>query len=150
MDLVAMCNAAKSASRALALTPGSQRDQFLTCLAQLLLESQAETLAANQTDLDAGRESGLSEALLDRLMLNEKRLAAVCEDLNSVADLPDPVGEVFDSVVVAARAALLALGERVDRTPLVQVRMDDLDQRASSGRGRFDFLQWHVSSPPRS
>ena len=49
------------------------------------------------------------------------------------------------AVVVATRAALLALGERIHRTALVQVRMDDLDHRPAAGRRRFDFLQGHVS-----
>jgi hypothetical protein len=59
-----------------------------------------------------------------------------------------PRGDVAE--VVATRAALLRLREPVDRTPLVQVVIDDLDDRAATRRRRFDFLEGHLISPPRN
>ncbi|RAP56404.1 glutamate-5-semialdehyde dehydrogenase [Oleiagrimonas sp. MCCC 1A03011] len=62
------------------------------------LEAQAETvLAANAEDMKAAREKGIGEAMLDRLALDEKRLAGVADALRFVASLPDPVGEVTES-----------------------------------------------------
>src|SRR5262249_9791828 len=54
------------------------------------------------------------------------------------------------AVVVTARSALLALDERSDRPALVQVRIDDLDERAAPVRRGFDFDEWHVRPLPRS
>lgn len=62
------------------------------------LEAQADTvLAANAEDMQAAREKGIGEAMLDRLMLDQKRLAGIAEALRYVASLPDPVGQVTES-----------------------------------------------------
>jgi glutamate-5-semialdehyde dehydrogenase len=100
MDMLTLCKSTKSASRTLALTTSDGRNRFLTCLAELLHTTQSEILAANAVDLKAGGDSGLSPALLDRLMLSPARLGGMAADLEKVKALPDPVGEVFESRVL--------------------------------------------------
>jgi glutamate-5-semialdehyde dehydrogenase len=88
---------ARSASRQLALAATSQKNAVLVALADQVGRQSAALLRANRQDVDAARAAGLSPAMLDRLMLDEARLAGMAADLRRVADLPDPVGEVFDA-----------------------------------------------------
>ncbi|MFZ5898984.1 MAG: glutamate-5-semialdehyde dehydrogenase [Bacillota bacterium] len=85
----------RSAARRLAYLPTNVKDKALGAMADALLARSREILAANELDMEAGREKGLSKALLDRLMLNEARIADMAEGLRAVAGLPDPVGEVL-------------------------------------------------------
>jgi glutamate-5-semialdehyde dehydrogenase len=62
-----------------------------------LREKQADVLAANQKDLQAGRKNEIGEAMLDRLMLNPQRLEGLARGVEQVIGLPDPVGEEFDA-----------------------------------------------------
>jgi len=87
---------AKSASRELAVASTAQKNEALHYLAEILLNSSGEILEANQQDLAEARHAGLSTTMLDRLMLNPARLKGIAADLISVAELPDPVGEVFE------------------------------------------------------
>jgi glutamate-5-semialdehyde dehydrogenase len=91
-----ICAAAKEASRHLAATSGTVKDAALEAIAVALLERAPEILDANARDLEAGEESGLSSALLDRLTLNEARVQAMAAGVRKIAALPDPVGEVID------------------------------------------------------
>ncbi|HLK55606.1 MAG TPA: glutamate-5-semialdehyde dehydrogenase [Chthonomonadaceae bacterium] len=86
---------AKAAARRLATLGADVKNAALEAMAAALTECGAAILEANAADLEAGRERGLSEALLDRLMLNEKRLRAMAEGLQQVAALPDPIGQVI-------------------------------------------------------
>jgi len=90
------CRAAKHASRELALVSSAVKNAALERIAAALIERTPEVLEANQRDLAEGRESGLSAALLDRLALDEGRVAQVAEGARKIASLPDPVGEVID------------------------------------------------------
>jgi len=90
------CRAAKHASRELALVSSAVKNAALERIAAALIERTPEVLEANQRDLADGRESGLSAALLDRLALDEGRVAQVAEGARKIASLPDPVGEVID------------------------------------------------------
>lgn len=95
VDLLAMGKRAKSASFELARARTEQKDAALYAMADAL-EADADTiLEANRRDLDAGREAGLSEALLDRISL-QTRLRAIADDVRMVAELPDPVGIEFN------------------------------------------------------
>ena len=68
------------------------------------LASQSdEILAANEKDIQAGRRDGLSDSILDRLLLNAERLSALADDVRAVAALPDPLGESFRRTRVAQR-----------------------------------------------
>ena len=88
--------AARNAARALARLSAAQRNQAILNIAGGLLERQSDILAANGKDMEAGRRAGLSEALLDRLLLTHERLEGMAADVRQVASLPDPLGEVSD------------------------------------------------------
>jgi len=91
-----VCLAARRASRVLAQLESGVRDSALEAIADALLERTDEVLEANGRDMEAGREAGLDGGLLDRLRLDEGRIAAMADGVRSIAALPDPVGEVID------------------------------------------------------
>src|ERR687889_160472 len=91
-----VCLAARSTARGLAATGSAVKDAALLAMASALEARTPEILEANARDLEAGRESGLSEALMDRLGLDERRVAAMAAGVREIAALPDPVGEVID------------------------------------------------------
>ncbi len=91
-----LCRQAQVASRGLAALPRALKDQALHAIADALIDRTDEILAANMLDMDAGRANGLDPALLDRLSLDEGRVAAMAEGVRQVAALADPVGEVLD------------------------------------------------------
>jgi len=91
-----LCRAAKAASRRLAAASTATKDAALHAMADALAARTPEILEANARDLEAGRESGLSAALLDRLALDEARVAAMADGVRKIAALPDPVGELID------------------------------------------------------
>jgi len=86
---------AKRASRGLAAATTEAKDAALGRIAELLHERAREILEANAQDLADERAAGLSEALRDRLTLNEERIAAMADGVREVAALPDPIGEVL-------------------------------------------------------
>jgi glutamate-5-semialdehyde dehydrogenase len=91
-----VCVAAKAAARGLAATSSAVKDAALLAIASALEARTPEILEANARDLEAGRESGLSDALMDRLALDERRVAAMAAGVREIVALPDPVGEVLD------------------------------------------------------
>jgi glutamate-5-semialdehyde dehydrogenase len=91
-----LCRAAKTAARSLATLDSATKDRALLAVADALEERTPEILEANARDLEAGRESGLSAALMDRLSLNDERIAAIARGVRDIVALPDPVGEVID------------------------------------------------------
>lgn len=96
-DLITdMGKRARAAAAILARTPTSQKAAALNAAAVTLREDATAILDANATDLAAGLEKGLANAMLDRLALDEKRLEAIAAALEAVAGLPDPVGDVID------------------------------------------------------
>ena len=95
-----MGKAAKSASFQLATASTAQKNQALAIIADELEANMDAILAANAKDIALGQASGLSEALLDRLLLNESRLQAIAHDVRNVISLPDPVGSEIDSKVL--------------------------------------------------
>ncbi len=90
----ATCIDARGAARKLAPLRREDKDAALEAIATVLEESAGDVLAANEADLLAARERGTKGALLDRLLLDERRLAAVATSVRAIAALPDPVGEV--------------------------------------------------------
>lgn len=85
---------ARLAANELALATRAVKDAALHAMADALQARTGEILAGNQRDLERGRAGGLGEAMLDRLALNEQRVAGMAEALRQMAALPDPVGEV--------------------------------------------------------
>ncbi|MGC1495972.1 MAG: glutamate-5-semialdehyde dehydrogenase [Sulfitobacter sp.] len=86
---------AKSAAAALASASGERKHAALIGAAEAVWNNRADIIAANVKDLEYGREKGLSEAMMDRLMLDEARIQSMVDGLRSVAEQPDPVGEVL-------------------------------------------------------
>src|SRR3954449_1350640 len=91
-----ICHDAKRASRALAQLDRGTKDAALHAIADALITRTGEVLDANARDMEAGREAGLSDALLDRLALDPGRVAAMADGVRQVAVLDDPVGEVVE------------------------------------------------------
>ncbi|WP_046874313.1 glutamate-5-semialdehyde dehydrogenase [Vibrio diabolicus] len=100
MDLTNMGKAAKDAAFELATASTAQKNQALAIIADELEANSAAILAANAKDIELGRETGLTDALLDRLLLNEERLTAIANDVRNVISLNDPVGSEIDSKVL--------------------------------------------------
>lgn len=88
-----LCERAKSASRVLALADGETRKSALYAMADEIVKASERILSANKLDIENARNSGISESLIDRLMLNEKRITDIASALKQVADLPDPLGQ---------------------------------------------------------
>lgn len=95
-----MGKAAKDAAFQLATASTAQKNQALAIIADELEANAAQILAANAKDIQLGREAGLTDALLDRLLLNESRLNAIANDVRNVISLNDPVGSEIDSKVL--------------------------------------------------
>lgn len=97
MNLQEIGKLAKEASYELAIADSKQKNAALEAIALALEANESEIVEANKQDIQAGIEAGLTAALLDRLLLDETRLAGIVADLRSVINLADPVGEEFDS-----------------------------------------------------
>ena len=95
-----MGKAAKDAAFQLATASTAEKNQALAIIADELEANAAQILAANAKDIQLGREAGLTDALLDRLLLNESRLNAIANDVRNVISLNDPVGSEIDSKVL--------------------------------------------------
>ena len=92
-----VCVAAKQASHSLARMDRAEKDACLRDLADRIELRASELLEANAADVEAGREEGLTEALIDRLTLTEARIADMATGVREIADLEDPVGEIAES-----------------------------------------------------
>jgi glutamate-5-semialdehyde dehydrogenase len=96
--LKASCSRARVAARAMARAKRAQKDRALLALAQRLdaaAEEGSELLRANAGDIEAAREAGLSDSLVDRLVLDAARIAAMASAVREIAAFEDPVGEVL-------------------------------------------------------
>jgi glutamate-5-semialdehyde dehydrogenase len=90
------CAAAKRAAVQLGALPSGVKNAALEAIAAALVERTPEILEANARDLEAGREAGLTDALMDRLALDPGRVAVIARQVRDIAALPDPVGEVIE------------------------------------------------------
>lgn len=91
---------AKQASYALANLSAAQKADLLEAIAEALTQNTQAILAANAKDVAAAKAEGLNDAMIDRLLLNESRLARIIGDIGDVVRLADPVGEEFGSRVL--------------------------------------------------
>ncbi|KHL01939.1 gamma-glutamyl phosphate reductase [Sinomonas humi] len=92
--VLAIGDRARVASRAVGRANRASKDRALRAIGAALKENEARILAANERDLEAGRENGTSKALLDRLALTPARIDGLVSALENLAGLPDPVGNV--------------------------------------------------------
>ncbi|GAA5129710.1 glutamate-5-semialdehyde dehydrogenase [Luteolibacter yonseiensis] len=88
---------ARAAAYKLAQLTSDEKNDILRAMAAAIRRRTPELLAANVLDLAAGEAKGLSNAMLDRLKLDEKRIEAMAAGIDQVATLPDPVGEIMDA-----------------------------------------------------
>jgi glutamate-5-semialdehyde dehydrogenase len=95
--VTSLARAARLAQRQLAAMSSAARAAALRLAADRLEAATPAVLAANAQDLAAGEANGLAKAMLDRLALDEARLAGIADAVRAVADLPDPVGQVIDA-----------------------------------------------------
>jgi glutamate-5-semialdehyde dehydrogenase len=95
--MAAIGRRARVAARVLALADTAQKNAALAAMGEALRDRHADVLAANADDLAEARSSGATAAFLDRLRLDDKRVAAMADGLDVVRDLPDPVGTVTEA-----------------------------------------------------
>ncbi|TYB47119.1 glutamate-5-semialdehyde dehydrogenase [Nonomuraea sp. PA05] len=93
-EFLKVARAAREAAAELAPLPRAPKDRALRAIADALVAHAAEIVTANAEDVERARAQGTSEAMIDRLRLDEARVGAIAEAVREVADLPDPVGEV--------------------------------------------------------
>ncbi|MGN0141229.1 MAG: glutamate-5-semialdehyde dehydrogenase [Roseburia sp.] len=118
MELVEICRRAKEVSRQIGNLGTQTKNEALLAVAEALLSHAGEIISANEKDLANGRERRMPEGLLDRLMLNEERIAQMAEGLRQVTALDDPIGEVIS---MKKRPNGLRIGQK--RVPLGVVGM---------------------------
>ncbi|MEO5350295.1 MAG: glutamate-5-semialdehyde dehydrogenase [Magnetococcus sp. YQC-3] len=94
VDVMAMARRARQAARQLAMADGLAKNRALLTMAEQLLQNAATLQQENAKDLQAAERNGLSAAMIDRLRLNDSRIASMAEGLRQVAALDDPVGEI--------------------------------------------------------
>jgi glutamate-5-semialdehyde dehydrogenase len=95
-QVIEQARAARRAAMLLAHASTSAKDRALLAMADALIVDSARILEANDEDIRQARERGLPEAMIERLTLNEKRIASMAEGIRQVAALPDPVGEIVE------------------------------------------------------
>ncbi len=97
MDLAELCKAAKAAKYELQKLTTTKKNEVLMEVSKVLLENNEHILLENAHDIAAATSKGLSIALIDRLRLNDERIAAMAEGLVQITQLPDPIGEVMET-----------------------------------------------------
>ncbi|WP_061285812.1 glutamate-5-semialdehyde dehydrogenase [Leptospira interrogans] len=95
-----LCSRAKKASKVLKQLSSSKKNKILLSLADILEKRKAEILLANELDLKDGKKKNISSALMDRLLLNEKRVFSMASAVREIAALPDPIGEVTRGITL--------------------------------------------------
>ena len=96
-DVTVLGLAARKASRILARLSTEDKNRVLLNLAGLLRSDQADVLSANLSDYQEAKSDGMDESLLDRLLLTSERLNGTADEVQRVAELTDPIGEVIET-----------------------------------------------------
>ena len=142
--------AARKAARRLATISADVKNAALHNVADGLKAREEEILAANEKDIANGRERGLEEYFLDRLLLNPERLEGLANDVRGIAALPDPVGEVIDQrnmpngmTVGKRRVPLGVIGAIYESRPNVTIDISSLCLKSGNAiilRGGSDAI----------
>src|SRR5687767_1853037 len=98
-QMLQLARQAKAASRELAKLRTDEKNGCLLAMAAALEQGRDLLKRANEADMSAAAEAGLSSAMLDRLKLDEKRIGSMAKGLRDVAALPDPIGRILDERV---------------------------------------------------
>jgi glutamate-5-semialdehyde dehydrogenase len=119
---------AKEASYKMAIASTDEKNEALKKIAESLWNRKEEILSANEKDINAAKEKGLPPHLIDRLALNEKRIKDICDSIEEVIALPDPVGEIIEGwkrpnglVIQKVRVPLGVIGIIYEARPNVTV-----------------------------
>ena len=96
MNLIEQARLAKKASAQVRILTSEQKNKVLRDFADGLEQQASYVIAENNKDMEAARTSGMSTAMLDRLMLNEKRIRDMADGIRMLADLEDPIGRVLE------------------------------------------------------
>ena len=154
-ELMEKGRAALAAARTLARLPSHIKDRALLNVAEALHARQEDILEANEVDYRGGQSQGLSEVLLDRLLLTPQRLEGIASDVRGVASLPDPVGEVFDMrtlpnglVAGKKRVPLGVIGSIYESRPNVTVDISALCLKSGNAcilRGGSEAIHSNVA-----
>lgn len=154
-ELEVKCKEAKAASKKLALLNTKTKNEALLGIAEALIARQKEILEANKLDYKESEASGMSAAMLDRLMLSSSRLEGIASDVRAVAALPDPVGEVIEErtlpnglQLIKKRVPLGVIGAIYESRPNVTVDISVLCLKAGNAvvlRGGKEALRSNLA-----
>lgn len=138
-ELESKTKAVKAASRRMAYLSTDIKNQALNNIADDLLAKSNDILAANKRDYEAAEKSGMSTAMLDRLLLTEERLKSMAQDVMTVAALPDPIGEVIEMrtmpnglIIGKRRVPLGVIGAIYESRPNVTIDISSLCLKAGN------------------
>lgn len=153
-DLIRLGENARWAAGALMVAAAPAKNAALEAIARTLEENAAEIFAANAEDIAAGRAAGIAPNLLDRMLLDEKRLAGIVEGVRQVAALKDPIGEVLHAetlpnglIVSQMRVPLGVVGMIYEARPNVTVDAAVLCLKSGNAvilRGSKDILRSNI------
>lgn len=97
-DVKQICQIAKAASRKMAVIGPIVRSRALKSMAKAILDGSADILKANEMDIENARKNNMSKALIDRLVLDEKRIKSMAGSLVGISKLKDPIGKVLEKI----------------------------------------------------
>ena len=153
-DLIRLGENARRAAGALMVAAAPAKNAALEAIARTLEENAAEIFAANAEDIAAGKAAGIASNLLDRMLLDEKRLAGIVEGVRQVAALKDPIGEVLHAetlpnglIVSQMRVPLGVVGMIYEARPNVTVDAAVLCLKSGNAvilRGSKDILRSNI------
>ncbi|RKQ33883.1 glutamate-5-semialdehyde dehydrogenase [Oceanobacillus halophilus] len=89
---------AQDASYQMTALTEEEKNQALRLIAEQIVDDSASIIVENQKDIESGREKGLSEAVLDRIFLDESRIKGMAEGIRQVTELNDPIGEILETI----------------------------------------------------
>ena len=153
-DLIRLGENARRAAGALMVAAAPAKNAALEAIARTLEENAAEIFAANAEDIAAGKAAGIAPNLLERMLLDEKRLAGIVEGVRQVAALKDPIGEVLHAetlpnglIVSQMRVPLGVVGMIYEARPNVTVDAAVLCLKSGNAvilRGSKDILRSNI------